>query len=294
MVGTNPVDGAGPAWLDEIDLDPSSPWLAMKTRALGERPWLVVDHKRDDELALKARLLAERPSEVFVALAGSDEAGRETLELVVAECERLGLDRPAKGPTAGSAPGPGGVHPLDLAGRLVQEDLCLLAPGPQGWVLAAASLCFPSRWRLADKLGRSQADVHGPVAGYRANLALRVDRMFDRLGDRIVWRRNWFVHPDPRLFQPDRPVDGDPVIEASRCGAELFLRSERQTLRGLPGSGWILFTIRTQQEPLATFLADGPRRERFARYLTDTAGDQLAHRGIGVDQANELAIAIEA
>ncbi len=287
------MEGVGPSWLDEVDLDPSSPWLAMKTRALGERPWLVVDRERDGELAIKARLLQERPSEVFAAREGSDEPGRETLDLVVAECERLGLDRPAQAPATESAHGPG-LHPLDLAGRLIQEDLCLLAPGPAGWVLAAASLCFPSRWRLADKLGRTQADVHGPVEGYRAHLAPRVDRMFDRLGDRIVWRRNWFVHPDPQLFQPDRPVDGDPVIEGSRCGAELFLRSERQTLRRLPATGWILFTIRTQQEPLATFLADGRRRERFARYLAEATQDQLDHRGIGGAQAAELTVAIGA
>jgi len=290
------VEGVGPSWLDEIDLEPSSPWLAMKTRALGERPWLIVDDKRDAELALKAQLLLDRNAEVFAADGSSEEPSRETLDLVVAECARLGLDAPGSG--LGSVPGSGSVpnrlHPLDLAGRLVQEDLCLLAPGPDGWVLAAASLCFPSRWRLADKLGRSQADVHGPVAGYGANLAPRVDRMFDRLGDRIVWRRNWFVHPDPQLFQPDRPVDGDPVIGAARCGAELYLRSERQTLRRLRETGWVLFTIRTQQEPLATFLADEARRERFVRYLTEAADDQLAHRGIGAAQADELGVALRA
>lgn len=278
------MEGVGPSWLDEVDLEPASPWLAMKTRALGDRPWLVVDEQRDTELALKARLLRERPTEVFAARDGSEEAGRETLELVLAECERLGLD-----PPDGAW---GGPHPLDLAGRLVQEDLCLLAPEPDGWVLAAASLCFPSRWRLADKLGRNQAAVHGPVDGYGANLAPRVDRMFDRLGERIVWRRNWFVHPNPDLFQPDRPIGGDPVIEAARSGAELYVRSERQTLRRLPASGWILFTIRTQQEPLATLLADDTRRERFARYLAEAPDDQLAHRGIGAAQAAELRVAI--
>lgn len=293
------MEGSGPGWLDEIDLDPSSGWLAMKTRALGSRPWLIVDAKRDAELALKARLLLERPAEVFAARSGSEEPGRETLELVSAACRRLGLETGTDaGPGAdGSdpvAPDPVDRHPLDLAGRLVQEDLCLLAPGPDGWVFQAASLCFPSRWRLADKLGRTQAGVHGPVEGYDSSLAPRVDRLFDRLGDRIVWRRNWFIHPNPELFQPDRPVGGDPVVEAGLCLTGLYLRSERQTLRRLARTGWILFTIRTQQEPLAALLADGGRRDRFARYLADGAEDQLAHRGISPPQAAALRRAMAA
>ena len=56
-----------PHWLDEIDLDPDVGWLSMGTRALGGRPWLIVDDRWAAELALKARLLAERHDEVFGA-----------------------------------------------------------------------------------------------------------------------------------------------------------------------------------------------------------------------------------
>lgn len=257
----------------------------MGTRALGARPWLVPDDRRDDELALKARLLRDRPDEVFAARPGSEPASEETLHLVEEACSALGLESPG---SAGSE----ARHPLDRAGRLVQEDLCLMAPGVDGWTLEAASLCFPSRWRLADKLGRPHGDVHGPVEGYRSALAPRVGRLFDRLGERIVWRRNWFVHPDPALFQPDRPAGGDPVVPADRCLAELYVRSERQTLRRLPASGWVLFTIRTQQEPLEVVLGDGERRARFARYLADAPADQLDHRGLHPAQAAELALVV--
>lgn len=256
----------------------------MGTRNLGERPWLVADDRRRDELALKARLSAERHDEVFAALPGEDgvAAGAETLVLVEAECERLGLDAADAGPIEVDA------HPLEWAGRLVQEDLCLLRRDPEGWILAAASLCFPSRWRLAAKLGRPMAAVHGPVEGYDPALTSRVDHLFDRLGDRIVWRRNWFLHPDPSLFQPDRPVEGDPVVPAERCLHDLHLRSERQTLRRLPDTGWILFTIRIQQDPLARFVADPGRRAALLRYLDEAPPDQVAHRGVGGDQLPEL------
>jgi hypothetical protein len=47
------------------------------------------------------------------------------------------------------------MHPLDLAGRVVPDDLCLVQADADGVPrLVAASLCFPSRWRLGEKLGR--------------------------------------------------------------------------------------------------------------------------------------------
>jgi hypothetical protein len=102
-------------------------------------------------------------------------------------------------------------HPLDRCGRLVQEDRCLLRPVDRQWVLAAASLCFPSRWLLADKSERPLLVLHDPVAGYGESLSVRVDSLLGRLGERVVWRRNWFAHPDCALFQSARPTDGDPV-----------------------------------------------------------------------------------
>ena len=66
--------------------------------------------------------------------------------------------------------------PLELAGRLVQEDLCLIEASPDGPRLTAAVLCFPSRWRLHEKLGRPLAEVHGKVPFYGDRLARPVDR----------------------------------------------------------------------------------------------------------------------
>ena len=115
----------------------------------------------------------------------------------------------------------------------MQEDLCLLRRRDDGWYLEAASLCFPSRWRLADKIGRHITEVHGPVDGYVDQLASKVDRLFDRLTDRPVLRRNWYIHPDPTLFQPAPPPDGDPSSPQPDALATLVVRSERQTLRRL-------------------------------------------------------------
>ena len=57
--------------------------------------------------------------------------------------------------------------PLELAGLLVQEDLCIVQNDDNAPVLTAAVLCFPSRWRLAEKIGRPLA------AGARSGAAVR-------------------------------------------------------------------------------------------------------------------------
>lgn len=282
-------------WLSDIDLDPNGAWLRMGTRNLGSRPWLVADGVRQLELQLKDQLLAERFDEVFAIEAGSEvgaeTAGRETLALVTEALASVALLSSLDAVRSDT------VHPLDLAGRIVQEDLCLLRPGPNGgWVLAAATLCFPSRWRLGTKIGRGLAGIHSPVDGYTPVLNSRVDSLMTRLATSgspgVVWRRNWFVHPDDALFQPDRPT-ADPVVSAELCLEQLVIRSERQTVRALPESGWTLFAIRTQQAPLSCLVADSDRRELLLQYLSEADQALVSHRGVCVEQRRLLLEALE-
>ena len=232
---------SAPDWLDELPLQPGPPWLTMATRNLELAGWLVVDEDRERDLVRKAVLLEERHGEVFAAL--------DTPEVGAASLEVLELVLEATGQPVVAAD----LHPLDAAGRLVQEDLCLMVLRDGAPHLDAASLCFPSYWRLADKLGRPMAEVHGPVAHYADELAAKVDTFLQRLRpERPVWRRNWSIHDDPTYFLPDPtpPRDVDPPDG-------LWLRSERQTLRRLTSADVVLFTIRTQQVPLAV-LAERP------------------------------------
>lgn len=232
-----------PAWLDELAPAPGPPWHGMGTRALDPAAWLVVDDHRDEELARKRRLLAEAP-EVVVAT-------RPDAATAAAAAEAAALVAEASGATLAVAAAP--RSPLEAAALLVQEDLCVLVRHADGWRLDAGVVCFPSMWRISDKLGLPITAVHGPVPAYADELAERVDRFLDRLRpDRPVWRRNWLLHPSPELHLPEPPAP-EPVL----VPGGMWLRSERQTLRRLPGSGAILFTIRTQQAPLAV-VADRP------------------------------------
>ncbi len=259
--------------MDEIGLDPSVSWLQMGTRALGDLPWLLVDEKQTAELSLRGELLDRRRDDVLATPADALEPAEELLAMIrEAGVEIVGDEHD---------------HPLDRLGRSVQEDLCLLRREPQEWYLGGAVLCFPSRWRLTEKIGRPLREVHGPTPGYDPKLADRVTSLLDRLGDKIVRRRNWFIHPDGSLHQPDRaPVEA--VVPAANCGTDLFVRSERQTLRSLPETGWIVFTIRIQHDTIDAFVADDDRAKRLVDYLDQAPPGDLDHRGLSAAQAEEL------
>jgi hypothetical protein len=260
-------------WLDELSFPVGPPHLSMGVRALGDEPWLVADEHRAVELAEKRRLSEERPDEVFAALPGTEAAGAEVLDAVVTWLRANDLDAP------GAAQAPS--HPLGRAGLLVQEDLCLLVERGGGWHLDAASLHFPSHWRLADKLGLPLSEVHGPVAHYGDELTAKVDTVHGRLRPgRTLLRRNWTLHEADHLFAPV-PAGWSDAERAAPDPARWTLRSERQTLLALPTSGAVLFTIRTQQAPLGVLARRPDRAAELAACVRSLSPGLEAYKGLG-------------
>ena len=232
-------------WLGELAFPVDGPpWLAMGLNRIDEAAWLLPDEQRPQEMAERHRLLRDRHGDVVGTLPGTEAAGAEALALV----RRWELNFH---PEMANVPVAETVHPLEAAARRTQEDLVLMVPHRDGYNLDAAVLCFPSHWRLAEKLGGSALAIHGPVPGYQADLAEKVDRFLDRLRPGVlVARRNWSVHDNPALFAPFRPPDPRPAV-VDEISGRFWLRSERQTLRRLPETGAVLFTIRVQQVPFS-------------------------------------------
>ncbi len=249
-----------------VPLD-GKPWrLAMGLRPLPVERWLEVDASRSTELDLKERLLRETPEAVVGALPGSDAAAQELLDTVVAHMAdhhpgliEVAADGRIQERTSGRVIDPAVLRPVDTAGRLVQEDLCVMARRDGAWRLIAASLCFPSRWQLADKLGRDLSAIHAPVPGYEQLLARPTVAFFDRLRrDRPVWRLNWTLIDRSDLHQPD---PGSRRTEGTRTDAgewSLWFRVERQTLRRLVVDDAVVFTIRTYVTSLGQLVASHP------------------------------------
>jgi hypothetical protein len=236
--------------------------------AIGLKPlddptrWLAPDDRLIANLAEKDALIASRPADVFAARADTIGAQAEALALLgghlpaafpqtyrrTAHAIGIGERSVPVAPDADPAP-------LLTASRLVADDLVLMRRHDDGWRLVAASLCFPSYWRLAEKFDRPLASIHAPVPGFSAGTrkAALIERMFDNLRPGvIVARSNWSLHDNGGLFRPQpHPHDLLPAEASVDDLAAMFLRCEDQTLRKLPESGDILFTIRVATDPLA-------------------------------------------
>ncbi len=272
-------------WLAELDglsVHRGAPQQRMATRAVDEADWLRVDGLREPELALRRQILGEARPEVSAAVPGSGPACEEAAALVASwlATHRPDLGTEAVDSAASDPPTPGGgLGALERAALSVQEDLCLMERSPEtgGWDLTAGVVLFPSYWRIMEKLGHRQEAIHGPVPHYADDLAVTVTRFFDRLRPgRIVSRRNWGFAAHPLLFVPQIAV----LDTSDRYQPpDLWLRSERQTLRALPGTGAILFTIKVQLAPAPALVDHPDLAARLADAIDGWSPEMLAMRG---------------
>jgi dimethylamine monooxygenase subunit A len=271
--------------------------LAMGLMPLAPRAWLEIDGDLARDLGVKRALLETRRDEVFAALPEAEAPAAELLALLADHLPRHhpemfcrdgdDLRNAATGESWDVAHPK--LHPLELCGRLVQEDFCLLQAEHDAFRLIGATLCSPSRWRLADKIGRSLAAIHALVPGYRETLERPVDRFFAHLKPgRAVWRLNWTIVDDPTPFQPMRIAATVPIT-ADNAGAHLWLRVERQTLRRLAETGAVVFTIRTHITRLDAAIGTASAASELAALLRDAPPATLAYKHIVSYQAALLA-----
>lgn len=244
--------------------------LTLGLRPLDPADWILVDADRDAELAEKSRLMSDRRDTVTAVTADGYAGSAETESMLVRHLAEHHGTLP-RGPVP-----PTDAHPIERAALMVQEDLCVMVRNQDGWVLSAASVCFPSRWSLAAKIGRTLDAIHSPVPGYGPQIASPTRLVFDRLTpDRPLWRVNWTLLPDAALHQ----TGGTQEVKM-RDPADLTLRLERQTLRALPDSGTVLFTIRTIRHRLGDVVRHDPDLPgRLASTLATIDAETAAYKG---------------
>ncbi len=240
--------------------------MAMALVACSADDLVEIDKRYRDEMAERRTLLSERHQEVFATTPGSEVAQAEALEMVASLLpRRFATWFSQAGPVlhnhltgeAWDLAHP--AHPsLELAGRLVQEDLLLIDPAGPAPLLAAAILCAPSRWLLGEKIGLPLGAVHAQVPLYEDRLSSPVDRFMRSLRPgRAAERMNWSVLDNGALFQPggkfrSRP---NPGVTVQNAPETLFLRVERQVFFRLPRTQMVLFSVRVHSYELARVLA---------------------------------------
>lgn len=189
----------------------------------------------------------------------------------------------------GEAPGAELAAMLCLSGSLPEaarahhEDMCLLTlrPGDKQYRLVGAAVAWPSDWTPADKLGLPLRALHAPIQGYEEQLASGVDNFMAKLKpDAIYGRCNWFVAATgkPR-WVAEPPERAFAHVTPENAGETLFVRSERQTLRRLPQTGAILFTVGVYVTPFGQL--SQPNRQRLAAAVASLVEGEGDRRGTG-------------
>ncbi len=257
---------------------------------IGLRPldlsnWIEVDDQLAYYLQQKQQLLSSIPNKVFVEEDGSQNAQQEVLSLLVdhlsTHCQQSHT----------ISPGTITINNNDLsvnlnnqnqpalltAASLVQEDLVIMRNSPKGWRLIAASVCFPSSWKLLEKFGKPLDSIHQPVPDFGSGTrnASLIDRVFNHLPvEQPAERFNWSIYGDDNLYH---------ATENNENSDDYYLRVERQTLRKLPQSGDILFTIRIHLDPLQS-LSTLPNKNKVITQIIETINTltdkQLAYKGL--------------
>lgn len=253
--------------------------VSMGLRSMDLDKWIEIDENFDTEIAEKRHLLKNKRDQVFAVLPAGTNGSRELLAKLV---EYLAIQFADRFPEAAEIDE--SLHPLESASLLVQEDLAIMSPEDGQWLLTAASICFPSRWDLASKIGADMHGIHEPVPHYEERIGSATDAVFNKMTpDRPVWRLNWTVLDSPDLFQPavtGRKARTRPQLSPEEFGEAMYFRTERQTLWKLPVSGDIVFTIRTYRDSLNSLDRRYPEfREHLGQTLVTTSEETRQYKG---------------
>ena len=172
---------------------------------------------------------------------------------------------------------------LPEAARAHHEDMCLLIlrPDEDQYRLVGAAVAWPSDWTPADKLRLPLRALHAPIQGYEEQLASGVDNFMAKLKPGAIYGRcNWFIAATGnKRWVAGPPEQSFAHVTPENAGETLFVRSERQTLRRLPQTGAILFTIGIYIAPFGEL--SQPNRQRLAAAVASLIEGEGDRRGAG-------------
>jgi len=182
---------------------------------------------------------------------------------------------------------------MTTCARLIQDDLAIMFERPDGqYYLLAGSILLAGFWRLSDKFGMPLSEIHtsGDVPGFRSKLEKGMTNFFRRVQPNApVLRNNYFLQVDDELAWSSSigSEDADAYSQAigwdsaqkNRAIGHHYFRSERQSLRRLPRSGGVVFTIRTYFEPVTKVAAEAGVPGRLASGVRSWGDDVARYKG---------------
>lgn len=179
--------------------------------------------------------------------------------------------------------------PMVMAAKMVQDDLAIMVEGEDGnYYLKAGAIILPGFWRFKDKVGLPLSAIHttGDVPQYKEKLHTGMSKFFLRLTcDKPVVRNNYFIQTDKDLGwsssigDENSDVVGWYTANEATTIEQLYFRSERQSLRRLPKSGAVVFTIRTYFLPITEMCEEPHIPRRLLDGIESWSDDVREYRG---------------
>lgn len=176
-----------------------------------------------------------------------------------------------------------------------EEDFALLdaTTGTIPWMC----VCVPSHWAPEDKLGKSIAAIHAPVAG-NADLQRALSRLTSMVCQGGHWERFvWTISPSPHYDQHPRrqargawPSTNSPDQFVAGC----HFRAERQTFMPVHDAAGTpleqaVFTIRVMLEPLVHVVRTREQALRLHEALHSMSAEVLAYKHLALARGPLLA-----
>jgi hypothetical protein len=274
----------------------AAPTLQVGLQAISPREWLIVDDDYASVMRDKRAQLTRAPERFYKTLPGSRAAQRELRSVVVSHLmddhsERFSL---SNGMLTSKTDGntwdlhDPSAEPLWQLSDFVQEDFMLLEDVDERPTITAASNAYSSSGRLVGSVGRDIRWAHEPVPTLTPMLGSRIDRILQSVHEEAPCARfNWQLTPLGSLFFSHDPhaannsalktvgvqLGKDPALAPSL----LYMRVERQTLRRLPETRALAFSIHTYSDPLSSLIPDTVSRKALLRLLENYPLERLQY-----------------
>ncbi|CAN9411110.1 unnamed protein product [Alternaria sp. RS040] len=283
--------------------------ITMGLRNMSWDEWIELDNEYSSYHSLKAARIAERGEKCIKTAPEAMSAAKELLEELVGYLPqrypslfqemKLGKGKGMKNLETGEVFDVEGCardgkreDPMEMCARMIQDDLAIMVEKEDGqYYLLAGAILLAGFWRLEDKFGMPLSTIHtsGDVPGFKDKLEKPMSNFFRRIQPQSpVLRNNYFIQVDDKLAwsesigSEDAKEDGGIgwfTAEKNKAVDHHWFRSERQSLRRLPKSGGVVFTIRTYFHPITDIAQEPYVPGRLASAIRSWGEDVSRYKG---------------
>ncbi|KAL9114035.1 MAG: hypothetical protein Q9227_001807 [Pyrenula ochraceoflavens] len=274
-------------------------FVTMGLRSMKWDEWIELDNQYLRFHADKARRIATRGSKCCMTAPEALPAAHELLEELTDYLPQrypslfrrtaTGIDNLLTGESFNTTDLPLAEDPITICARLVQDDLALMLERPDGqYYLLSGAILLAGFWRLTDKFGMPLSEIHtsGSVPQFRSKLEKGMLNFFRRLRpEEPVLRNNYFLQVDDDLAWSHSIGDEDSdsvswsTAQKNKAIEHHYFRSERQSLRRLPRTGAVVFTIRTYFVPVTELAEEEYVPGRLASAVRSWGEDVAKYKG---------------